>query len=91
MEYQEFSNGYQAVVSLPDEIARKEYDQRREQGQTAVIGVVGVGSADGDVARDFWFESRYRIQSGDEVGPYFFGDGATAVRGVVIWRSSQES
>lgn len=90
MRYQEFSAQCWEVDSLNSEVAHKEYEQRREQGQSAVIGVIGVGEDNSGVCREFWSEVRARIEERDEIGPYFFGD-ENAVRGLALWRSVQES
>lgn len=92
MRYQEFIEHCQTVIGLSDEVAVKECEQRKEQGQSAIIGMVGFGVAGSDIVRDFWIEVRHRLEEGDKIGPCIYGDdNKAAVRGLAVWRSSQES
>lgn len=85
MDYQEFCLQYEAAESLPDEVARKEYEQRLEQGESAIMGIVGR-----EACKIFWSEANHRLEDGDSVGPYFY-ENDNVLRGLAVWRRPQES
>lgn len=85
MDYQEFCLQYEVAESLPDEVARKEYEQRRSECQLAVVGIVGI-----DACKLFWAEAQSRLADGDVIGPFYY-HGENMLRGLAVWRRQQES
>lgn len=86
MNYEEFSQSYGQIEAMPDDVALKDFVQRKEDDQVFLFGIVGHNAA-----RYLWEESRHRLTDSDEIGPYFFTNADLSIRGIAVWRSSQES